>query len=307
MERNYTYIRDEKIIESEHGRLRCVVAGEEDGGQYANPRDNDNLGTMVTWGRITNHYSIGEEQLGEYPSFAIECAKCEGYGTSDKWQVRHYDTGVLAQFERESEADEFYSKLLDTIGFTVEQVECPECEGTGEAEVDPETYFRATENAVVVLPLNIRDYGSHGLIVSIGHDWEDADGCIYTTPDALLRRWGKWNGELGEASRYDDPNELDGPEIVDWYAVFKIAEDGLRSEVKEYDEWGRGEVYYFDVTDADTGESVEDGTCGAYIGEDGAEYAMSEAVSVAEGELEARAKEAAEVAYWAARDVETVA
>jgi hypothetical protein len=78
-------------------------------------------------------------------------------------------------------------------------------------------------------------------------------------------------------------------------------EQMVKAEVEEYDAYLRGEVYRFEVQDAE-GDYIDG--CGGYLGD--IKYCREEAESALEAAVRAAAHEGAESSYWAARDVVTV-
>jgi hypothetical protein len=302
---------EEKTVTSEHGELTAFVGYEQDA-YHANPRDNDNIGTMIFWG--PGNYSLGDEQLSYTPDFRVECRRCEGLGSLDTYEVVTRSSvfvqetvGVGFDSEEAAEAWAANLKLDDDEGFRVYAEECPDCDGSGEVEGSGEEWALDRFDALAVRFIRVADYGSNGLHLYFTDDPDDAQGLIYIDADGLAMGWGSYDSTIGQYGKTVDPNERPddfGGKTVDWYEVIRGCGEIMEAELTEYDEWGRGEVYYWAVEDED-GEVVD--SCSGYIGDDGIEYALSEAVSHAEYVLEERAKEARNRAEWEARDVETVA
>lgn len=78
-------------------------------------------------------------------------------------------------------------------------------------------------------------------------------------------------------------------------------EECLLQEVQTYDAFLRGDVYGFIVAE----DSDEEESCWGFVGEQ--DYCESQAREMAEHVAELRERERSEAAYWAARDVATVA
>jgi hypothetical protein len=78
-------------------------------------------------------------------------------------------------------------------------------------------------------------------------------------------------------------------------------ERALRAEVNAYDQFLRGEVYCYTVTDAD-GEHID--CCGGFLGS--LEYVRSEANDAAEHAAKAATREKDERHLMACRDIATV-
>jgi len=122
-------------------------------------------------------------------------------------------------------------------------------------------YLTLVEKAVVVLPLSIYDHS--GITMFVGHrypfdsqGWDTTTvGFIYTTTERII-----------ECFPMDQP--LPDESVI---------EGALRQEVKVYDEWLCGEVYWWCVRDSE-GEMIE--SCGGYIGD--IDYVKEEAKESAE-------------------------
>jgi len=138
-------------------------------------------------------------------------------------------------------------------------------DGFGEDHVDggyidaygsTRNYLIASHDALAetIVPLRFVDYGGGwpGTALRVISDLEEADGAIFATPASI---------------------EMTGcpPERVD---------EGLRAEVKEYEQWMQGDVYGY-VVEHD-GEVLD--SCWGYIGD--TEYPMEEARRVAESSPE---------------------
>lgn len=145
---------------------------------------------------------------------------------------------------------------------------CPVC--AGECEVPP------SFGDDIVIPLDV--WEDWLPVLKIADSRKDARGAIHVSREKVAEEWGAFTP-----------------------AVAKKVRRTLRAEVAEYAAYLQGEVYFWRVED-EYGKVLD--AVHGYIGED--EYALSEAVDVAEWHLEQMATEAREASYWAARDVETV-
>jgi len=135
----------------------------------------------------------------------------------------------------------------------------------GDEQVDPddydnnwedlEKYLRDERNAVVVLPLGLYDHSGITMYVGDSHDRFDGGqvGFIYCDQKAVDQYGGTPEENL------------------------ENTEKALRGEVKDYDQFLRGDVYGYIVTNPRTGEEV-DSLWGIY----GIEYAKDEANSAAD-------------------------
>lgn len=273
---------------------------------YMDPRENEcNLGTMFCW---HPNYTLGDEQFKDH---TFDCPACHGTGVAEQWAVVYNwpsGLGEVARFTNYDDASAFRASLTPCeSGYGIDQLTCPRCEGEGEVYIPDmpgvAKWLIETRQAIHVLPLSLIDHS--GISMSVGTSyacdpggWDTSRvGFIYTTQERV--------------------DELGCPQ--------DRIEEGLRGEVKEYDAYLRGEVYYFAVRkrtsptedpddqfyiapeDDGGGELADDFDCqmGGYVGDE--EGCEAEAKSHAEYERTLADKEAAAVTYWNERDVVTVA
>lgn len=162
------------------------------------------------------------------------------------------------------------------------EVTCPACEGHQTITLDPETYFKREYGARVVLKLGLIDHS--GLSMYIGGG-------------AHVHDHGGWDsGTIGFIFDSAEGRKTCG--VEDW--TDERLTEGLESEVNVYDQFLRGEVYGFIAGDE---ERDEHDSCWGFLGD--IKYVKEEANTAAEGIARERAKEAAETAHWAERDVVT--
>ena len=104
--------------------------------------------------------------------------------------------------------------------------------------------FEVPEGSIV-LPLYLYDHS--GITMStepFSCPWDSGQvGFIFVSPDRIKEEYGKDD----EASR-------------------EIAERVLRGEVKEFDQYLRGDVYFYEVVEKETGEHLE--SIGGFFGEE---------------------------------------
>lgn len=163
----------------------------------------------------------------------------------------------------------------------------------GDETIDPETYFEDVHpvdffkrhGARVVLPLYLYEHSGMTMRTGdanpFGDPWDSGQvGFIYDTPEGV--------------------KECIGDGATDEHITA-----ALKQEVEVYDQYLTGQVYGYVVKGPD-GEDLDDddSSCSDIYGLD---YARSEGRSAAESCAEVVAREAEMVAYWAARDVMTVA
>lgn len=301
--------------EQQVGPLTARVEWDEDGG-YCDPRDNDNLGTMAFFAHATRNYDLGDERLGfDADAIRLACADCEGTGVMQNvvgvaMRVagnRFAEIEPVALFDNEAQAEAFaddQERRRPDREYTIVDAVCPVCDGFGEVDATPERFFIEEREALFMEPIDMNDYGNGPRVRIVGYDYEESDGVIYATAADLLRFWGTWNGKTGQESRYSDPNETGEGTPIDWWSVIeRNVPEILRAEVETYNAWLAGEVYVWSVED-EHGNVID--SCGGYVGEEEADYALQEAVASAQWTLDRREREASERRYWESRDVETV-
>jgi hypothetical protein len=167
-------------------------------------------------------------------------------------------------------------------GFLVRTPDCPRCEGTGNIDLNPVDYFKKERGARVVIPLTV--YEHSGITMSAGNvtfPW-DTDrwdtsfvGFIFDTPEGVRQCIGE-------------------------NATDEEIEKCLRGEVEVYASYLEGDVSYWSVEDEET-DYME--SCGGYIGD--SDHTVRECFENMEAAIEKRLSETVERAHWAARDTVT--
>lgn len=239
-------------------------------------------------------YTLGDEQAPQPFDTSIECPVCEGSGYDDQWYVHVADEGEIAPatlnwFDTEEEADEYAATVTLGEGQSIVVSDtCLACEGEGSFAIGIYDFLKKTRGATVVLPLFV--YEHSGITMSCGSNmgstesrgrypfdsagWDTSMvGFIFDTPET--RKTTGCEGEHIEAA--------------------------LRAEVDEYDSYLRGDVYgvVVDIPGIDNHML----NCWGFIGEKWAEEQAREMADEAEQIV---AKERAERAEMAARDIATV-
>lgn len=249
----------------EHAGFRVELHYDEDGGEYANPREGDQLGTMVCW---HPDYVLGDEQI---------------VGDADRGNRgafrRDKHGAAVTVFQSEGGRDDFSSMEL------------------------VERYLRVARRAIVTLPLYLYDHsgitmtaGSNlvgrGETPSGGRDsWGNARGwdttmCgfIYTNAERCAELCG-----TGEDGGLYAPDDWAGTPL-EWVA------SQLDVEVRLYAAYLEGQVYGYTVED-DRGDEV--GSCWGFLPDvterDELAYIRAEARAEAESARDYRAKRAVEV------------
>lgn len=126
-----------------------------------------------------------------------------------------------------------------------EQFDASDFDGWAEVK----TYLKKERKASIILPLGLYDHSGITMYVGDNHDrWDGGQvGFIYCTAADIKR---EWDGDRKKAEEY------------------------LRAEVKTYDQYLRGEIYSYSVTDEE-GRDIDDlGGCYGY------DYTVDEAKAV---------------------------
>jgi hypothetical protein len=253
--------------------------------------------------------------------------------------------GLTVRIGWEDYAEPFNPRQYDNLGIMVcwhpdyvlgdEQIRNLEGRGAVEHEAEHSGRFRSigtlarwasvAERAPAVLPLYLYDHSGISMSAGAGlvlgetpsggvdefgspRGWDTTlCGVIYTTPERIRALCGE---PVREGDAVYCPPDWEGT-AEQWIAK------QLRAEVEVYDQYLRGEIYWYAVEDAE-GEYLD--SCGGFLGGgvdadgreiDSLDYVRQEAREAAEGERarldEAAATEARERAYWAARGIATAA
>lgn len=233
-----------------------------------NPQENDNAGTIYSW---TRDFS-GDERISE-PFMSVLCPICAGEGCV---AIEYWPSGA--------------------------EQGCHHCAETGYVASDDLGQILAEQGVSVprmTLPLRFEDWRSNGARIYLC-DTEDANAAIVFTQDEIDSEWS------GRIKQGDDETGYPG------------AYEYALARINELDEWLQGYTYGIVIRERDeTIEDPEDDESGeilesvwGFIGDPSGEsgrYIMDEARSLAEYCGEEIREERAEVEYWRARDVETIA
>lgn len=288
----------------EHEGVEVEIRYDEIGSEHANPYGNDGiLGRMVTFHR--NYIFGGSDDTSHADmSFFIEtcdlCGGCGGMEDHDRWVVKRYDPArpegerrYIAAAGTEACMDIEFLRILQRM--TEEELEagaaasmvpaqCPACKGDGEIDYsgNPERFFKRAYGATAVVRLGLIDHSGISMYVGGGSHASDSGG------------WD--SGTIGFA--YDTPETRKECGCEDW-SPEKVRKS-IEQEIETYDLYLTGQVFGY-VVDPD---GPDEESCWGYLGD---EHVKQDANSVAEYVAREREREAGEVAYWAARDVLTVA
>lgn len=262
--------------------------------EHCNPREDSNVGVMLCSHR---RYVLGDEQItGEDFTPTIDCPSCEGTGENPLrgklWRRQPHGWVTVGAGSIESMEGEMARLIAraakagrtdEAAQLMVEMCDCTRCEGKGEIEVPLAVYLRKERGATVILPLGLIDHSGISMYVGAGahrHDpggWDSGQvGVIFDTADTRK-----------ECGMQDSSAE--------------DIERALRGEVNAYDQYLRGEVYCFTVTNPD-GEHAD--SCCGFLGD--LACVRSQANDAAEYAAQAASREQDEKHLMACRDIETV-
>lgn len=210
--------------------LRAEIHYEEGDVSFANPRDMDQLGTMVCW---HPDYALGDEQL----------TNGDGRGAVKNAHAHASRFRSLEQLARWASIAEqapivMPLYLYDHSGISI---------SAGAPNPFDNPRVRTDE------------FGT-------GMGWDTSlVGVIYTTPARILELCGE--PQL-ETDRFYCPRTWpeDGRSGCNWPAgrtAEEWLEQQLRNEVQEYDAYLRGEVFYYNVREIATGDVID--SCGGYL------------------------------------------
>jgi hypothetical protein len=259
----------------------------------SNPREHCNVGVMLCGHR---RYQLGDEQIeGEDFSTSVSCPSCQGSGENPLrgklWRRQPYGWVTVGAGSIESMQGEM-SHIVERAAHAgqageadnlmIEICDCPRCEGSGEIELSIGAYLKQERGATVILSLGLIDHSGISMYVGSGahpHDpggWDSGQvGVIFDTTDT------RKECEMENASRED-------------------IERALRGEAHTYDQFLRGEVYCYAVTDP-AGVHVD--SCCGYLGD--LEYVRGQANDAAEYGARAAQRESEEKHLMACRDITT--
>lgn len=275
----------------EHAGLTIEFYQEEEISIF-NPRSNDNAGVMVYFGK---DYEIGDEQIAmDIDELTIECPRCEGSGEDpERYELLRYGEhgqatvvgagtfeSMESEFTRVQRPDPLHPHQSDGT-YGLDPAECLQCHGNYEVETDVITYYKMTEDAVIVIPLRFEDRRYDGAIYET--DAKDANAVLYITRKKAQEEWG---------------NDLDG------------ARKYMLGELSEYNAWLQNEVagYMIKGPDGDELPNIPqlDDSCWGFIGDPDKSGLRESANEAAESVREALDKETAECVEMAARDIITI-
>ena len=243
----------------EHAGVKVRILPDEDP-ECGDPRNADNLGKMLVSYRGSD---LGDEQLPESGLPHISCPDCEG---------------------------ESYKGTKNA---------CERCEGLGEDEPTIEEWLKDQE-AIAVVPLFLFDHS--GLSMRGGEFIWLADQELKRSDTRSVNRF------MGDDAGWDTSfvgfilttekrvRELCGDDAK--YRTAEFLAEAFDSEIKEYDQYLRGEVYGYIVGE---GTPFEE-SCWGFLGFG---YVKEQANETAECIAKQLSAETNERAEWAARDVMT--
>lgn len=259
--------------------IYATLGYEQDGCEFANPRDWSNVGLMVCDYR---GYLLGDQDgpsLAELQDHCDDCERCERTG--------YVSVDDLTPDEAENAGEP------DEDG----EVTCPTCEGQGEIEIDIIDYIRKEYGARVILPLYV--YEHSGITMRSGMPI----GPKLTRED--VRSSGRFMGDDAGwdtstvGFTFDTPEKV--KECIGDNATDEQIQKALEGEVEVYARYLEGDVTYYQVFDEETGYNEG---CGGFVGDH--DECERQCFSDLEGALVKRLAENRERNYWIEREVLTV-
>jgi hypothetical protein len=243
------------------------------------PREWDNVGTMVCWHR---RYNLGDTQPrcspDDYVRQQIVASTWQAEKDRREAEIRakHPRPDLCGTEEEREEVEDALNDALDEIESAMEE--------------SSTLCWELFEQDHITLALYLYDHS--GITISTGKfscPWDSGRvGFIYCSKERARAEWGE---------KYN-------PGITD-EALFKKAAEYLDGEVETYDAYLTGQVVGFVVEDP---EGKEVASCWGFYPDEKGDW--PDAIEQAKGEIDAwvaeQEREAAERAFWEARDVETV-
>jgi hypothetical protein len=168
--------------------------------------------------------------------------------------------------------------------------------GDHESMEDVVEFLFCERRAILVIPLFLLDHS--GISMSYGRP---LDGAAWKQADIEAR--GRF---IGDEAGWDTTHvgfAYTTAEIVESLGVPNDPDEIRRQvvgEIEEYDKFLRGDVYGYVIED-EAGETID--SCWGFLGD---EYFEEEVARAVEDAKETLTRERDQVAYWQARDVETV-
>ena len=230
---------------------KTVIGYMADDSDPMDPRDNDNLGTMVCW---HSRYNLGDEQRRDSASDFWKELLGDDYEQVDEETDRELNTWVDEHPESSISSKEHKDKQREVARKFKQQVQA------------------LLAAKFIMLPLNLLDHS--GIAMSTGSfshvdpgGWDSGQvGWIYVTIEDVLKNWSVTS--LDDLVDYHD-GEPAKP-------ARERATDLLKAEVEEYDKYLRGECYgvCVEVFDKD-GESIDEDACWGFLGHGHAQEEMN--------------------------------
>lgn len=249
-----------------------ITIGYEEHLDGMSPRDWDNLGVMACAHR---NYDLGDEQV-DPESMTITCAVCGDAG-SDTCGLGLVPVPIVG------EVGTGYADHWTHPNGRTGWIECPACDGAGEV-VDPVRWAVEREGATVVLGLYLYDHS--GITMSASTLYRD--GAQQDGGNPFSCQWD--SGMVG--IMYDTPETR-----KTCGTPLDRIEECLHGEVKTYDDFLTGDVFYLRVT----GPNVDEAVGGYYLSHDGPyserfQFMRDEAESWIDGGIEREQQEVKRIA-----------
>lgn len=258
----------EKEINGKLVRLRV----EHDDITLNNPREWDNLGTMVCW---HNRYDLGDSHdYGEPRDFLVDLIEnlnsTTRYEELEKYVENYFKNHCVKKDDKGdyyiAYGDEFIEEYYDTEDEAYDRLDELKDEFIDydwQDELKNNELMSIIENHYVILPLFLYDHSGITMnTTGFTCGWDSGQvGWIYVSHDVIKEEYGK-----------DDEEQL---EEVRTY---------LENEVETYDQYLRGEVYYFSLEEKVVCECCKNeewehiDSCGGFYGSDWEENGLKDHV-----------------------------
>lgn len=256
----------------------------EEDSSYCDPRDYDNVGTMLC---AHPRYNLGDEQATQPFDTSIECDRCEGSGYDpDRKEIR--DIRCYGYHSVASGSEAAMEALLPFYADGhIEEASCLKCGGEGTINLGIYEYLMREYGATCVIPLFLYDHS--GITMSAGTPMGSMDSRNRFIPDSA----GWDTSHVGFIFDTAENREKCGTDL-------EYVEQCLLGEVKEYASYLEGDVYYVTAESDDGGYND---SCGGFIGSESAEEYAREMAGYVSEYVETEAKNKLDAAC---RDIVTI-
>lgn len=224
---------------------------------------------------------FGDAPFDDEEGFYLSCEHCAGSGESEeRWQIQvnrpfGYEVTASGSYEAMQYIidNEYGGQHLANVEHnrTLTRATCRTCKGEGERMVSVERYFKETEGATVVLPVEV--FNDWRPRLGIASSFDRASGVVFDTPQ-------------GRKDTGVEPGNI---------------KQCLRDELEHYANALSGEVFGYIITidgDEHHPDLAQGGSCWGFVGEE--DYVLEAGVEEAKLYVEQREKRAQDNADYVA-------